>query len=185
MSFKFISAISFRQRLLLSCLGLLFAPMAVNANAATVAEESELKAAFIYNFSLFTTWPKIDKNLRLCVLGAETYTSLLAKYEGRSVQGALIHVEQVASAQAARNCQLLFVDTNDQANEQTMDAINKALEGAPVLTVGESGKVNPASVMILLTQDNGRVAFEINQGAATGAGITLSSKLLKLAKKVH
>lgn len=182
MNFKAFTELRFRQSLNLIYLGLLLLPsITVNANAAAVAEESELKAAFIYNFSLFTTWPKMDKNLRVCVLGAETYTALLSKYAGRNVQGAAVHVEQVGSAQAARNCQVLFVDINDSS----IDTINKALEGAAVLTVADARKVNPASVMISLTQENGRVAFEINQAAANSAGITLSSKLLKLAKKVY
>ena len=110
--------------MLFVCLGLLFLPLAANAYAANKAEETELKAAFIYNFSLFATWPQSSPNLRLCILGADRYTALLSRYEGRIVQGATIHVEKVPSALEARNCQILFLDTE----EQEIEAINKTLK---------------------------------------------------------
>lgn len=150
--------------------------------AASVAEESELKAAFVYNFTLFTTWPQTSRNLRMCILGNVSYATQMETYNNRNVYGATVLVEPVQSANEARNCQVLIIGVSEH---EQLGNINKALKGAPVLTVTESGNFNPDAVHILLIKHNDRMVFDINQTAATAAGLSLSFKLLKLARKVY
>lgn len=169
-------------RFLPCCVVVLITLLTTNAHAASVAEESELKAAFVYNFTLFTTWPQTTPVLDICVLGGNTYLTLLKKYEGRIVNKATVQVKRVGSASEARGCQVLFIDSSEHEH---IDNINRALQDVPVLTVAESGKLSPYSVIILLVRNQDRVTFEINQNAATDRGLTLSSKLLKLAGKVY
>ncbi len=151
------------------------------ANANIQSEEIELKAAFIYNFSLFTTWPQAKDNLSFCVLGEGGYVEALAKYEGRKALSATIHVQQISAVDELRTCEVLFIDLSENAR---MPQIHQALKGLPVLTVAEYGILEPPGVMILLVHNHNRVAFEINQNSAKSAGLTLSYKLLKLAHKV-
>lgn len=169
------------RRLFLPSLCLLMLVTA-GARATTVAEESELKAAFVYNFTLFTTWPQSVQSLRICVLGEPTFVPPLKRYEGRNANRAMVGVEHVKSAQEARACQVLFIDKSEH---ERIGAINKALAGAPVLTVAEAGDLNPQSVHILLVKDGDRIVFDINQAMATAARLEFSFKLLKLARKVH
>lgn len=172
--------IQLRRLFLLSlCLLLL---VAAGARATTVAEEPELKAAFVYNFTLFTTWPQSVQSLRICVLGEAPFVQPLKRYEGRNANGAMVGVEHVKSALEARGCQVLFIDKSEH---ERIGAINKALAGAPVLTVTEEGNLNPQSVHILLVKDGDRIVFDINQATAAAAGLGFSFKLLKLARKVH
>ncbi len=170
------------SRFLLAGTALLLLVASFGARAASVAEEVKLKAAFVYNFSLFTTWPNMNHTLRICVLGGGTFVPLLKKYEGRQVQDAVVRVDQVLSAKEARACQVLFIDSSEH---ERIDSIVKELEGSPVLTVADYGKPSSNPVMILLTQDNDRFAFEVHQTAATAAGLSFSFKLLKLARKVY
>ena len=141
-----------------------------------------MKAAFIYNFTLFTVWPQARANLNLCVMGDGGYVDALSKYGGRKVLNATIHVQKINSAEDVRACEVLFLD---HTQSPRVDQIRKALKGLPVLTVAELGISDPSEVMILLALDNNRVYFEINQNVATNAGLSLSYKLLKLARKVN
>jgi phosphohistidine swiveling domain-containing protein len=150
--------------------------------ATTVAEESELKAAFVYNFTLFTTWPQANNPLSLCVLGESTYLPLLKVYDNRVVNGSTMKVKQVDSASEALSCQVLFIDAIQYKNINT---IHHALEGASVLTVTESNGITPHSVIIAMMANNGRIQFEIDNTEALNSGLNFSYKLLKLARKVH
>lgn len=152
-----------------------------SVNAAVQSEEVALKAAFIYNFSLFTTWPQAKTNLNFCVLGEGGYVEALAKYEGRKAGGASIHVQKIDSAEDAHVCEVLFIGVSENAH---MQKIYEVLHGLPVLTIAEYGILDPPGVMITLKRDSNKVAFEINQNYAKDAGLNLSYKLLKLAKKV-
>ncbi len=170
------------NRSLRAGMGLLLLFVAFGARTATVLEDPELKAAFVFNFSLFTSWPKMSQSLRICVLGEDTFVPLLKKYEGRQVQGATVHVDHVLSPQEARSCQVLFIDASEYEH---IAAITSELQGTPVLTVAEAGILDPRAVHIMLLQANGRMAFEVNQTSAAADGLNLSFKLLKLARKVY
>lgn len=159
---------------------LLLAP--ASAHAVTVAEESELKAAFIYNFTLFTNWPKANPHIRVCILGDIDYADDIKKYNGRSANGSKLEIESVQSAKEGTSCQVLLIHAKDQVE---INYINKELGNAPVLTIMESGNFSPDSAKILLVRNNGRMSFEINQTGATAAGLSFSYKLLKLARKVY
>ncbi|MDP3087516.1 MAG: YfiR family protein [Methylotenera sp.] len=170
------------SRLLPEFLAMLLLLTITPAYAATVAEESELKAAFVYNFTLFTTWPKASNTLNLCVFGKSAYLPFLKVYNGRVVNDSTIKVTQVDSATEARSCQVLFIDTNAYAQ---IDSIYQALEGVAVLTVTEASVAIAPMAHIGLMRINGRMQFEINQTEALISNLKLSYKLLKLAKKVY
>lgn len=169
------------QYFLYVCCGLLLLPVG-SCFAADSLEVCQLKAAFIYNFTLFVTWPQSHHNLRMCVLGESSFLQQLQAYEGRKVNGAILSVEPTLTAYEARGCQVLVIGSSEQ---EQLGHIKKILEGAPVLTVAESGNFSTDSVHILLTKQNDRIAFDINQTAATASGLGLSFKLLKLARKVY
>ena len=148
---------------------------------ATQAEEMELKAAFIFNFTLFTTWPHAKDHLLLCVLGDEKYDAPLGRYEGRKVFDATLNVRHVHEVEDGRACDVLFVDRSEYPR---LDQVRKMLEGLPVLTVTDHGGATPSSMIVLYRESN-RVVFEIDRTAAANAGLAFSHKLLKLARKVR
>jgi hypothetical protein len=59
----------------------------------------------------------------------------------------------------------------------------KALTGASVLTVGEVEGFTETGGMINFFREGTKIRFQINQGAATSAGLKISSKLLSLASR--
>ncbi len=78
-------------------------------------------------------------------------------------------------------CQLIFVPGG---NTERIDQAVRASAQHPILTVGESPDFLRRGGMIAFVIDGGRVRFDINQTAAAAHGLTLSSRLLQVARTV-
>ena len=165
-----------RLFLLLLLLGLL------PCRTAHAASEYELKAAFLYNFALYTEWPDSPASVRLCVLGRNPFGESLAPLNRKSIRGAEVSVSFITTATEARTCQVLFVAASAHSKMQSIVA---GLGDAPVLTVSESNDFYPEMVMVVLATNNNRVSFDISQKVVQQAGLKLSSQLLKLARQVR
>lgn len=156
-----------------------WAGLAVAPPAAAVGEY-ELKAAFLYNFASFTEWPPgAAPGMTVCVLGPDPFGPVLDGLRGKSVQGVPIEVRRLTALSEARGCRILFLGSGEDP------AALAALRTSPVLTVADSRDAARRGVMIGLFVDGGRIGFEVNTGAAGSAGLTLSSKLLRLARQVY
>ena len=147
--------------------------------------EYALKAAFLYNFALFTTWPdRYEKLLHLCVLGRDPFGTALDSLVGKDANGARITVSRLRNLnEAVRSCQIIFVTDAD------VDAFVAQTAGASpvkgVLTIAEREGAARAGIMIELISENGKISFEFNQMNADKSGVTVSSKLLRLARKIY
>lgn len=80
-----------------------------------------------------------------------------------------------------RGAHLVFVPA-DQAG--ALDDLERTVEDAPVLLVGESEGFAARGGVINLYTEDGRIRFEINRKAAERRGLRLSSRLLRLARLV-
>jgi hypothetical protein len=169
-------------RLLSASFGLLLLLTSSGVYAVEHLDDGELKAAFIYNLTLFTTWPQAREDLNLCVMGKEGYFPALAKYQGRKVFNAILRVRKISSVDEVHACEVLVLDHHESPR---IDRVRKALKGFPVLTVAESGISSPSTVMVLLMRDNSRETFDVNNHIVMNAGLVLSDKLLRLARKVN
>lgn len=83
--------------------------------------------------------------------------------------------------QELRQCHVLFIPEGQARN---LPKVLEHLEDAPVLTVGESaGFAGRGGIIGFFTEQN-RLRFEINVDSARRAHLTISSKLLSLARIV-
>ena len=172
-------------------LALMFALMAglvcpLLATAQSVSEY-RVKAAYLYNFAKFVDWPAdrfatATTPIRLCVLNDSLFLAeLLQVVNGKTIAGRPMAVVPVQSAELARSCEILFI--NSSQNGQTPKVID-ALRDTSVLTVGETkGFVQEGGIINFVLQDD-RVLFEVNHKAARQAGLSVSSRLLAVAKLV-
>lgn len=153
---------------------------------AEVSKEYQLKAAFLYNFAKFVEWPARtfatpETPLVIGVFRSNPFGGELEKaVKGRKINGHPIVVTLVPSAAAAKQTQILFVEASQDGK---LAELKGALQGAPVLTVGESGSFAKQGGMITFTQQNNSLRFSIDNGAAQKAGMKISSQLQKLALK--
>lgn len=142
-----------------------------------------MKAAFLYNFTLFTEWPELPNNtLRICTLRADQIRGELAAYTDKRPHNATLVIEKITDIRKIRRCQAVFISEDDI---QSAPEIFQATRDMPVLVVTEVTDFSIKDAMIVIKIENRRMIFEINLTAAKQAGLHLSSKLLVLAKKIY
>jgi hypothetical protein len=171
-----------RLALLLPLLPLLpsFMPAVAHAQAA---DEYAAKAAFIYNIALFSTLPNANGVVRLCVLGRDPFGSVLAALDGKALGNARLAVGYPrSSAEALAQCHILFISASEA---DSLALLADSAKTAGVLTIADVKGAARKGVMLELCVDERRIAFEFNGAAARGAGINLSSKVLRLARAVY
>ena len=156
------------------------APPPADAQTAEYAA----KAAFIYNAALFSQFPNADTGLlRLCVLGRDPFGELLASMEGKRLGDAKITVAYPqSSSDALKQCQIVFISASEADN---IAALADAGKGAGVMTIADTKGAARKGIMLELSVEDKRIAFECNVEAARSANITLSSKVLRLARAVY
>ena len=145
--------------------------------------EYRLKAAFLYNFALFTDWAAaVGSTLNLCVYGRNPFGHEIDGLEGKAVGDRRIAVHLVTDKEALGGCQLVFIADAASAG---LPRVLASLRGAPVLTVADSPGAADQGVVLNMSVVNNRITFEANLAAAREVKLSLSSKLLRLATKVQ
>lgn len=169
---------------LLVMLGCLLPAPAIFAQDSSAPSEYAVKAAFLYNFALYTDWPSLpDEAFEFCVLGKDPFGTHLDRIGRKKLQGKAIHIRRLGANQEVKNCHLLFVPAAEKDIYLRMAA---ALSQQAILTVTDAQQMDEklSIIMISLVPEGERYTFDINQGAAKIAGLTFSSKLLHLARNV-
>ena len=149
---------------------------------ADESPEYRLKAAFLYNFALFTEWPaEVGSTLTLCLYGPDPFGKEIDALQAKAVGARSIEMQHRAIGAALGGCQIVFISAPAMAG---LPRVLAAVQGSPVLTVADSPGAARLGVALNMTVLQGRVAFEANLGAARAARLSLSSKLLRLATEV-
>ena len=147
--------------------------------------EYEIKAAFLFNFVSFVEWPREaiqNDTLVVGVLGKDPFGSALERVlAGERHEGKALVVRRCATVEDALSVHVLFLNVPDAEMASRL----AQLGSRPILTVGQSRDFARRGGMIQFKTVDGRVRFEVNQAAASRAGLRLSSHLLKLALRVH
>jgi hypothetical protein len=155
--------------------------------SAQRATESEIKAAYIYNFAKFVGWPestfaKPNAPIRFCVLNDQLFEADLGRIvTSKSVLGHSIAVTGIRDGDQFRECHVLFISA---LQKKEIKRITSELHGTSVLTVGETAGFLEQGGMINFVVQDDRVQFEVNHKAAEQAGLYVSSRLLGLANRV-
>lgn len=155
--------------------------------AADPIPEYEMKAAYLYNFAAFTEWPaSVSKStapnpVRLCILGGDNFGGALEKLARTQNNRIRIQLSYLADISNASNCHMLFINNSDIKNAAD---IVKHLENSPILTVSDSEELFRAGLMIGLFLEDKRLTFDVNYARAGDAQLTISSKLLRVARRV-
>lgn len=149
---------------------------------ANEAPEYRLKAAFVYNFTVFTEWPaSVGQSLNLCLFGPDPFGAEIDALHGKRAGDRQIAVHRRASVESLRTCQVVYLSASTIGQ---LPRILEMLRGQPVLTIADAPGALQAGAVINMIEDRGRIAFEANLQAARAAQLTLRSNLLRLASEV-
>ncbi len=170
-----------RRRLAQALALALLVPAPAHAEAAA---EYAAKAAFIYNIASFSNLASGRHGvIRLCVLGRDPFGRLLDSLEGKRVgEAKMTIVYPRSSAEALKQCQIIFISASESANMTTLADSGRE---AGVMTVSDTKGAARLGIMLELSVEDKRIAFEFNAEAARSANIALSSKVLRLARAVY
>ena len=163
--------------------------LAALPGAADVAEY-QLKAACLYNFAKFVTWPPQafasgNAPLVIGVVGEDPFGKTLEEaVAGKSVDGHALKVNRFDSFTPAegaglRKCHILFICYSEK--DKVGDILG-TLRGANVLTVSEIENFLLKGGGLLFDMEGKKVALQINVEAAKKSGLEISSRLLQVCK---
>jgi hypothetical protein len=155
----------------------------VPAARAEDLPEYRIKAAFVYNFALFTEWPaELGPVLNLCILGQDPFGKEADELQGKAVGARRVGVRRIGIRDSLEGCHVVFIA---QSALDGLPLVLDRLRGNPVLTVADSADAARQGVAINMSTGQAKISFEANLKAARNAGLKLSSKLLRLATEVY
>ena len=170
---------------LVACL-LACAALPLCAQQLTIAEYRS-KAHFLATFPSFVDWPDAvfsseQSPFVLCVRGDFSFgTSLAELARNSSPHGRRVEVRWVHKDLELRNCHVVFISRSEA---KRYAKLLQVLEGADVLTVGETEGFLGAGGAISFLLEHETLQFEVNLIAADTAHLKISSRLLALARHV-
>jgi hypothetical protein len=154
---------------------------------AQPVEESQLQAAYLYNFAKFVDWPagtfrSPDDPMVICVLGDDRTGDVLEQsVSGKRANGRPVQSRHPHSPEECKPCHILFIGSSDKNH---IAEILRVLQGSSVLTVGHSAQFIPLGGIINLARKDVTIELEIDPEAADAAGLKISSRLLLIARLV-
>jgi hypothetical protein len=157
-------------------------PGGVSAGTESTSD-TQVKAAFLYNFAKFAEWPASAQPLTMCIVGDTRVARELVKtVQDKRLDGRALEVKAIGSDAPMLACDVLFVS---ESEARRAAPVLVALRTLPVLTVSDSPGFARTNGIIELVVERERMHFAINTDAAARAGIRLSSRLLGLARIVR
>jgi hypothetical protein len=179
------------------CLAVLLLPAGSSPTTALVAQEDEeiaanreyrIKAAYLYQFGRYVEWPaKAFANPSSpFVIGVLEQDPLLPDLEQiakiKKIQDRPIQIRRFASPGDIRACNILYLPAS-LSSEKLVEVIRR-ISGKSTLLVGDAGDIlNVGGVMQFAVEDN-KIRVLISRKAAEREGLTISAKLLQVARVV-
>jgi YfiR/HmsC-like len=150
--------------------------------------EYQVKAAFLFNFAKFVDWPpeafpSEKAPITFCVFRQDPFGGVLDEtIRGKTINNHEVLARRINQLPELKSCQLVFVSSKEG---KLLSEILNSLKGASALVVGESeGFAERGGGIQFFLEDN-RLRFAVNVDAVQRARLTVSAKLLALARIVH
>jgi hypothetical protein len=147
----------------------------------TEAEEANLKAAFIYNFTRFVEWESNEGSTEFIigVVGTSGIDEPLEEIsKTRTVNSKKIIIKHFEKIEDIDKCNVLFIPKNVKIPLQEFIATT---EKKGVLIVSEKQGYASKGASINFVIIDKKLKFEANTKAISSAGLKVSAQLLKLA----
>ncbi|HTF29246.1 MAG TPA: YfiR family protein [Flavitalea sp.] len=149
------------------------------------AQEYQLKAVFLFNFTQFVDWPPssfdTDQSpVVIGVLGDNPFGSYLDEIvSGESIRGHPVVVHYYKNVEDVQECHILFVTLTEITKRKK---VIEPLKGKDILTVSDALHFAAEGGMIRFFIANNNIKFQINLESARASKMVFSSKLLRLAE---
>ena len=144
--------------------------------SASLDRVDKVKAAYLFNFTKFISWPKNHNHLTSLVFCMQTDQQFLSFFSeivnNRPIGSEKMMISAVHLSQATK-CDLVYIT-------EPLEGNTVALTNTVVIQ-NENGQHLPSAVFVLFERKN-KLRFDIDLDEAKRLNINISSELLKLAK---
>lgn len=147
-------------------------------------DEDALAAAFVYRLATMTSWPEESTDewsatVCFAVVGDGAVADALKEtVRSRQLCGHEVEVRDLASVIGAADCVVAYVQ-----NSLVRDLL-ASTASTSTLTIGHADDFVEKGGMIQLIREGQRLRFSVNRTAISDRGLTMSSKVLRLAVSV-
>lgn len=158
------------------------------ASAQNRLSESDVKAAYLFNFGKFVRFAPSDaltkrQSFDICIVGEDPFGHTLNDLTANEqLDGKPVRVLRLRTAAEARECAIAYISASEGTR---MGTDLDALHGQSVLTVSDAANFIQNGGMIQLVVAANHVRFSVNLGAVQSAQLGLSSELLRVAVSVN
>ena len=171
---------------------LLIVVVFVLTHATVAAQQPEednrlAKAVFLVNLTKFVTWPgdafpHDQAPLVIGIVGEDPFGSFLEEaIKTERASSRPLMIRRYSGVSEVSDCHLLFIGQQDAGLQRT---IVDSLQNRPVLTVSDREGFVENGGMIGFRKIEGKLHLQVNPEAAAESGLSISSKLLRLADVV-
>lgn len=173
-----------RYFLILLLFLVVFQPSPEGAIGTEVAREYQLKAAYLFNFARFVSWPdKAFENqsdaLNLCIIGNNPFNSILSKLESKKIDSHPLKVYYLEEADQSslQRCHLAYY--TDTTQSLKTEAWQSSLDNTVSISDEEGFALTGGEIEFVLKGN--RLNFIINNSSMKKKGIQPRASLLELA----
>jgi YfiR/HmsC-like len=157
------------------------------AQDGPTAAASEVKAAYLLNFTRYVEWPtrafaSPTSPIVICVVGPDPFGPALDDVvRTRWGEGTPVEGWRLGPPAPAAGCHVAFL----AGGEAALARARESWRGRPTLLVGDGSGFAAKGGMIGFVEADETIRFEINAGAARGNGLQISSRVMTLATRVY
>lgn len=145
------------------------------------AQNHRLHTVFIYSFTRYVIWPEQynQGDFEIHVLGDSPVIEALKEMaQSKKVGDRSIKITKIKSISDIKRCNILFVP--EGKSDALNDVLTKIGTQSILVITEEPGLGTKGSGINFITRD-GKLAFELNQGAITRQNLRVANELSRLA----
>lgn len=151
---------------------------------AAALPEAQVKAAFIFNFLLFTDWPATTQpppRLNLCLLGDDEVAKALRELDGRRLGASIVAVSGAQKSADLQACNAVYMAPQQLAHGMQWLASAPA-QGVLSITDGGERLAGNGSILVVAIQHD-RLVFDLDLEQAKRQRLGFSARVLQIAGK--
>lgn len=150
-------------------------------------QEYRLKAAFIYNFIKYTSWPEqvfADESspIVVSIVGPDPFGKILdSTMKDKKIDGRAIVIERLAKLPETLRSHVAFTTGGVELRKKLF----LMAKDEPVLVIGDQPGDAKAGSQVGFYLEKNKVRFEVNITRVKAVKLAISSELLKLARIIR
>lgn len=157
-----------------------------SARYQDIADEYDVKAAYLLNFARYVTSLNPGQgNYQIGVLKPNPIRAeVLRDLQAKQVGNRPVKIQDFEADDDWTGCDLLFVPGKDPAAAEKIKAIVERLGSKPVIVVAECDGAADAGALLGFVVQDSRVRFEVSKRTAQRNKLSIDAKLAKLAARI-